>query len=63
MAPYLAPLMDKIMELLPKSDIYSLKKEERISSIPIGFLRGLNFNAKSIIVDESQNCSYKELGG
>jgi phosphate starvation-inducible PhoH-like protein len=61
MAPYLAPLIDKLVELLPKSDIDSLKKENRISSIPVGFLRGLNWNAKVVIADEAQNMTLKEL--
>ena len=61
MAPYLAPLMDKLGELLPKGDIDTLKKEERISSVPVGFLRGLNWNAKVIISDETQNMTWKEL--
>lgn len=61
MAPYLAPLLDKLTELLPKNDIDFLEKEKRISSIPVGFLRGLNWNAKIIIADECQNMTYKEL--
>ncbi len=61
MAPYLAPLMDKLTELLPKEDIDYLKKDGRITSIPIGFLRGLNWNAKIIIADESQNMTTKEI--
>jgi phosphate starvation-inducible protein PhoH and related proteins len=61
MAPYLAPLLDKLSELLPKSDVDSLQKEERITAIPVGFLRGLNWNAKVIIADEAQNMTYKEL--
>jgi phosphate starvation-inducible PhoH-like protein len=61
MAPYITPLMDKLMELLSKNDVDSLKKEGRISSIPVGFLRGLNWNAKVIIADEAQNMTYKEL--
>jgi phosphate starvation-inducible PhoH-like protein len=61
MAPYLAPLVDKLMELLPIQDIEALKKEERISSVPVGFLRGLNWNAKVIITDEAQNMTVKEL--
>jgi phosphate starvation-inducible protein PhoH and related proteins len=61
MAPYLAPLMDKLSELLPKGDVDTLKKEERISSVPVGFLRGLNWNAKVIIADESQNLTFKEM--
>ena len=61
MAPYIQPLMDKLSEFLSKTDIDVLKKEERISSVPVGFLRGLNWNAKVIIADEAQNMTYKEL--
>jgi phosphate starvation-inducible protein PhoH and related proteins len=61
MAPYLQPLMDKLIELLPKGDIDALQKDGRFSSIPVGFLRGLNWNAKVIVADEAQNLTYKEL--
>lgn len=61
MAPYLQPLLDKLVELLPKSDIDALQKDNRISAVPVGFLRGLNWNAKVIIADEAQNMTYKEL--
>jgi phosphate starvation-inducible PhoH-like protein len=61
MAPYIQPLLDKLSEFLPKSDIDILLKEERVTGIPVGFLRGLNWNAKVIIADEAQNMSYKEL--
>ena len=61
LSPYVQPLMDKLEELLSKSDIDILQKENRISGIPVGFLRGLNWNAKVVIMDESQNCTYKEL--
>jgi len=61
MYPYLQPLLDKLTELLPKNDIDVLMKEKRITAIPVGFLRGLHWNAKAIIADESQNLSYKEL--
>jgi phosphate starvation-inducible PhoH-like protein len=61
MSPYIQPLIDKLMELLPKDNIDYLQKEGRLDSIPIGFLRGLNWNAKCIIVDEAQNITEKEL--
>lgn len=61
MAPYIQPLLDKLSEFLSKSDIDLLMKEERVSAIPVGFLRGLNWNAKSIIADEAQNMTFKEL--
>jgi phosphate starvation-inducible PhoH-like protein len=61
MSPYIQPLLEKLSELLPKSNIDFLEKDERIDSIPIGFLRGLNWNAKVIVADESQNMTQKEL--
>lgn len=61
MAPYLQPLLDKLIELLPKNEIDVLQKDGRISSVPVGFLRGLNWNAKVIIADEAQNMTWKEL--
>ena len=61
MAPYIQPLLEKLAELLPKRDIEILQKENRLDSIPLGFLRGLNWNAKCIVADEAQNMTVKEL--
>jgi len=61
LAPYIQPLMDKLEELLPRNDIDVLMKEDRVQGHPINFLRGLSWNAKVIVVDESQNMSHKEL--
>jgi phosphate starvation-inducible PhoH-like protein len=61
MAPYIQPLLDKLAEFLPKGDVDILLKEERVSAVPVGFLRGLSWNAKVIIADEAQNMTYKEL--
>jgi len=61
LAPYIQPLLDKMSEMLPKGDIDILLKEERVTGIPVGFLRGLNWNAKVIIADEAQNMTFKEL--
>jgi phosphate starvation-inducible PhoH-like protein len=61
MAPYIQPLLEKLSELTNKASIDYLQKEARIDSIPIGFLRGLNWNARCIVADEAQNMTYKEL--
>ena len=61
MAPYMQPLLDKLSEMLDKGEIDGLVKDERVSSVPVGFLRGLSWNAKIIIADEAQNLTYKEL--
>lgn len=61
LAPYIQPLLDKLVEMLPKTDIDTLLKEERVAGVPVGFLRGLSWNAKVIIADEAQNMTFKEL--
>ncbi len=59
--PYMGPLVDKLEELLPASDIQRLVKEERIVARPINYLRGASFNVKCLIADEAQNFTYEEL--
>lgn len=50
--PYMEVLYDKLTELLPKNELDILIKDQRISTIPVSFLRGLHWNAKCIFVDE-----------
>lgn len=59
--PFLMPLFDKLEELLPKDEVDRLNKEERISGMPVNYLRGASLNAKFILVDEAQNLDFKEL--
>lgn len=61
LSPYLEPLMEKLEEMLGRSDIQMLQKEQRIQAKPTGYLRGLSWNAKGIIMDEAQNSTKKEL--
>lgn len=61
MAPYMAPLLDKLDELLSRSEVNQLQEEGRVSTVPVGFLRGLSWNAKALIADEAQNMTHKEL--
>lgn len=60
-SPYMAPLLDKLDEFLDVPTIKEMQKDKRISAKPIGFLRGLNWNAKGIIADEAQNFTFNEL--
>lgn len=60
-SPYMEVLYDKMAELLSKNEIDMLLKENRVNTIPISFLRGLNWNAKVIIGDEAQNMTTHEL--
>lgn len=59
--PFIMPLMDKLEELLTKPDVERLLKEDRIKGVPVNYVRGASWNAKFILVDESQNLDFKEL--
>lgn len=59
--PYLQPLIDKLSELLPKNEIVELQKNSHIGSVALSFLRGLSWNCTTIIADECQNMTEKEL--
>lgn len=61
MAPYAAPLYDKLDELLPADDITALEKDRRIDIVPLGFVRGRSWNCKAIIVDEASSMSYDDI--
>lgn len=61
LSPYIQPLMDKMEELLPVTDKQQLLNEGRVQGVPVGYLRGLNWNAKAIIADEVQNLTKKEI--
>ena len=54
-APYLAPLYDKVEEFVSRAEADKLVKEERIMGTVPNYLRGASWNAKFVIVDESQN--------
>jgi phosphate starvation-inducible PhoH-like protein len=59
--PFLMPLYDKLDEMVYEGDTAYMKKTERISAVPINFLRGANWNNKLIVADEAQNFTFKEL--
>ena len=61
--PYMAPLNDKLDEMLPKNNTlkYELLSKGRITAMPINFLRGASWNNKIVVADEAQNFTFKEL--
>ena len=61
--PYMAPLEDKLFEILPKNNTArrDLFDAEIIDAMPINFLRGANWINKIVIMDEAQNATFKEL--
>ncbi|MBN86829.1 MAG: hypothetical protein CL885_04830 [Dehalococcoidia bacterium] len=61
--PYMAPLEDKLYEMLPKTSTArkELLDSGRISAMPINYLRGSSWKNKIVVADEAQNFTYKEL--
>lgn len=59
--PYMMPMMDKLNEILSKTDINHLITNEYIKAIPVNFVRGLTFHRCAVITDESQNDTRGEL--
>tara|TARA_Y100000310_G_scaffold340109_1_gene434813 strand:+ start:1086 stop:1877 length:792 start_codon:yes stop_codon:yes gene_type:complete len=58
---YNLPFLDKMDELLETTRAEKLESEGRISVFPVNFARGMNWNAKCIILDEAQNSTEKEI--
>ncbi|MGI9357860.1 MAG: PhoH family protein [Paracoccaceae bacterium] len=61
--PYMAPLEDKLYEMLPKNNTAKSEMLDsgRISAMPINYLRGSSWKDKVVVADEAQNFTYKEL--
>jgi phosphate starvation-inducible protein PhoH len=58
---YNLPFLDKLDELLENTRIEKLEEQGRISMFPVNFARGMNWTAKCVILDESQNSTIKEI--
>jgi len=58
---YLAPFNHKFEELLSKTQIDKLEKDNRFVICPINYARGLHFAAKFVCCDEAQNLTIAEL--
>jgi len=61
--PYMAPLEDKLYEMLPKNTTVrkDMIESGRIAAMPINYLRGSSWKDKIVVADEAQNFTYKEL--
>jgi len=59
--PYLAPLEDKLDELLKPDAKSNLIKGKYIKGMPVNYIRGSSWRNKAIIADEMQNSSVKTL--
>jgi phosphate starvation-inducible PhoH-like protein len=60
-APYMAPIIQAMYKLKDKLTIDTWIKEQKITIVPIQFVRGLNFEDCIVLVDEAQNLTSEEL--
>lgn len=58
---YNIPFLEKLDELLSRSEVDRLEKEKRVSMYPVNYSRGMNWNVKCVIFDEAQNSTQKEI--
>lgn len=61
MQPYVEPLNEKLKEFLTKTDYSKLKGENRFSGLHVGYVRGLNWSKRVVLIDEAQNLTFDEL--
>lgn len=59
-APYAAPLLDKLEELISVSDSSRLIQEGTIQMLSPNFLRGTTFKNEFVIVDEAQQLPWQD---
>lgn len=59
--PYLLPIEDEINYFISPAQNATLKLNNKIEIVPLGFMRGRNFHNCFIIADECQNASYDQL--
>jgi hypothetical protein len=60
-APFAAPLIDKLEQLVSPKDVKELISSKQIEFAPINFLRGADWKNKIVILDEAQGLSIREF--
>ena len=60
-SPYLAPLDEKIDEMLNTPDKQRLKRNSALIGSPVNFIRGQDWKQRVVVADEMQNATMKEL--
>ena len=60
-SPYLAPLEEKVDEMLHAPDKQRLKRNNALVGSPVNFIRGQDWKQRVVVADEMQNATMKEL--
>lgn len=60
-SPYLRPLYDSIVDMLPGDEIQRLISAGRIEVAPLAYMRGRTLNDSFVILDEAQNTTHTQM--
>lgn len=59
--PFMEPVMAVVNKFLTKEEFDKLEKEGKIEVRSLAYLRGLTFDDSFIVIDEAENCDFKNL--
>jgi len=59
--PYLQPLYDALLDMIPAKKLEEFMKEGTIQIAPLAFMRGRTLNNAFVILDEAQNTTTNQL--
>jgi phosphate starvation-inducible PhoH-like protein len=59
--PYLQPLFDALLDMLPYKKLERMIEEKIIQIAPLGFMRGRTLSNAFVILDEGQNTTTRQM--
>ena len=59
--PYLRPLYDALMDMMPQERMRQLVETRTLEVVPLAFMRGRTLNNAFVILDEAQNTSVRQM--
>jgi phosphate starvation-inducible PhoH-like protein len=59
--PYLRPLFDAILDMIPAEQFVELRESETIELAPLAYMRGRTLNNAFIVLDEAQNTTVGQM--
>ena len=59
--PYLQPLYDALLDMIPAKKLQSLMEDGTIQIAPLAYMRGRTLDTAFVILDEAQNTSLSQL--
>ena len=61
LSPYLRPLHDALMDMMPFEEIERHMERETIEIAPLAYMRGRTLNNAFVILDEAQNATSEQM--